>query len=393
MKKTIHTLCLLLGVTLPTVAQTHDIDSVLQCIEKNNLQLQAARQEKKALTLESNSENNLDDPSVSYSYLYNSKNSQVQQSELTVVQPFDFPTTYIARKKTYRLQNESYQQQYEVLRRETLLQARLLCIDLIALNQQNELLTTLTMHTDSLVKLYEKRVSLGDATILELSRIKMERMSLLTEQADNDAAHRTALQNLLAMNGNKPLAFESTVYPNLQELPSFEVLCDELLPINREILQSQAEKKVADKQLSVHRMGWLPKLEVGYRRNTSPGEEFNGFIVGGSLPIFSNKNKVKAARARELSAELKEKETILQIEASLQSRYNEALQLRKAMNGYDLKLIEETYTLLEKALLNGELSLPEYYIEANTVIQQKKSYIELENRYQRIIAEIYADKY
>lgn len=392
MKKTIHTLGLLVGLSLSVSAQDNAIDHVLQSIEENNIQLKAAREEKKALTLETCSENNLEDPSVAYSYLYNSENSGVQQSELTVVQSVDFPTTYAARKKSNRLQAENFQQQYEILRRETLLQARLLCIDLIALNQQNEVLKTLTTHADSLVELYEKRVSLGEANILELNRIKMERMALLTAQADNDASHRSALQNLLAMNGNKPITFEATRYPNLQELPPYETLRSELLPINREVLQSQAEKKVASKQLSVHRMGWLPKLEIGYRRNTSPGEEFNGFIVGGSLPIFSNKNKVKAARARELSAELKEQEIALQIEASLQSRYNEAQQLRKAMEGYDLKLIEETYTLLGKALLNGELSLPEYYIETNAVVQQKKSYIELENRYQRLIAEIYADK-
>ena len=180
MKKTIHTLGLLVGLSLSVSAQDNAIDHVLQSIEENNIQLKAAREEKKALTLETCSENNLEDPSVAYSYLYNSENSGVQQSELTVVQSVDFPTTYAARKKSNRLQAENFQQQYEILRRETLLQARLLCIDLIALNQQNEVLKTLTTHADSLVELYEKRVCLGEANILELNRIKMERMALLT---------------------------------------------------------------------------------------------------------------------------------------------------------------------------------------------------------------------
>ena len=34
----------------------------------------------------------------------------------------------------------------------------------------------------------------------------MERMNVQTEVAQNSAAHRTALQSLLAMNGNMPLS-------------------------------------------------------------------------------------------------------------------------------------------------------------------------------------------
>ena len=43
----------------------------------------------------------------------------------------------------------------------------------------------------------------------------MERMNVQTEAAQNAAAHRTALQQLLAMNGNQPLEFDETSYPDV----------------------------------------------------------------------------------------------------------------------------------------------------------------------------------
>ena len=43
------------------------------------------------------------------------------------------------------------------------------------------------------ISLYEKRLTTGDANILEVNKIKMERMNVQTEVAQNSAAHRTAL--------------------------------------------------------------------------------------------------------------------------------------------------------------------------------------------------------
>lgn len=374
-------------------AQVKDpIFHVLEQIEQNNLQLKAARETMKAEVLETKAENNLSNPEVNYAHLFSSQRSGQQQSELTVVQGFDFPTAYSARSKAGALEADARQRSYMVQRREVLLQAKLLCLDLIGLNREANLLTLLQAHADSLAQLCETRLESGDATALEVNRAKLGLMALHTELADNVSAHRTALQSLLAMNAN--LSIEGMVedtYPDLPALPDYATLCDEVLPKNHEVQQAEAESKASRKRVSVSRQAGLPKLQVGYRRNTAPAEEFNGFIIGGSIPLFENRNKVKAASARALSAELQKESVTLSAEALLQARYNEAQSLKQAMAAYDLDLMRQSFSLLGQALDGGQLTWHEYFVELEALIRQGQSYLKLENRYQKLLAELFAD--
>ena len=114
-------------------------------------------------------------------------------------------------------------------------------------------------------------------------------------------------------------------------------------------------------------------------------------MVGGSIPLFANKGRVKAARARALSAELSKEDAVMSVEALLQARYHEVQRLKEAMSAYDLPLMQQSYALLSKALLNGELSWHEFFVEMEALVRRGQSYLQLENRYQKVLAEMYAD--
>lgn len=384
----------LLLLATSAMAQTADpISPVLEQVEQNNRRLQAAREQMKAEVLEAKAGNNLENPEVEYAHLFNSDRSSQQESELVVVQSFDFPTAYAARSKAARLQGDAAQCAYDVERRNILLEAKQLCLDLIGLNREANLLHLLQTHADSLTKVCEERLQAGDATALEVNRAKLDLMALRTELADNAAAHRAALQQLLAMNANVYIDhMVADAYPAVSALPDYETLCDDLLPLNRELQQADAASRVAQKEVSVNRQGWLPHLQVGYRRNTAPSEQFNGFVVGGSIPLFANKGKVKAARARALSAELLREDVAMNVEASLQALYNEARQVEEAMRTYDLPLMQHSFNLLGKALHGGELSWHQYFVELEALVRQGQSYLRLENRYHKVLARIYADR-
>ena len=191
------------GVGIYMEAQTADpITPILGQIEQNNRRLQASRELLKAEVLEAKAENNLSNPEVNYAHLFNSERSSQQQSELTVVQGFDFPTSYVARNQMGHLKAEASECAYMAERRDILLEAKLLCLELIGLNKEAHLLRLLQQHADSLAHLCENRLEAGDATSLEVNRAKLDLMTIRTELADNASAHRAALQKLLAMNGN-----------------------------------------------------------------------------------------------------------------------------------------------------------------------------------------------
>lgn len=372
--------------------QSQTIEEILQQIEQNNKELQAQAQATQAAKLEVQTRNNLEDPTVEYSPFYTRGITGMSSSELVVTQGFDFPTLYGARRQSGKWQQETLERQYLAARREILLTAKNLCLDLILLNREEKLLEERTRNADELLALFEKRLEEGDTGILEVNKIKMERMGIQAEVAQNNAAHRTALQQLLAMNGNMPLTFSADTYPQIPAPDDYNALYDEVMSTDAGLLAADANAQAAEQELKVNRQSWLPKIEVGYRRNTSLDEKSNGFLIGGSLPIFSNRKKGKIARAEALTARLQLDNARLQAESSVQSRFNEMRQLREAMEAYDTELMNKTLQLLSEAVKAGQISVIEFYTEADNIYGKLQEYMEVENRYQKLMAEIYKNR-
>ncbi len=368
------------------------IDEVLRNIERNNKELQASAKDAEAARMEVQTQNNLEDPSVEYSPFYTKGISGMSSSELVVSQSFDFPTLYAARHSSGKLQKEVVDRQYQVERRELLLSAKNLCLDLIMLNKQQAMLSLRKKNADDLLTLFDERLKQGDAGVLDINKIKMELMNVQTEVAQNNAAHRTALQKLLAMNGNLPIEFSTSEYPQAKVPAGYDELYDEVVATDATLQMADASARAAEKNVSVQRQNWLPKLEVGYRRNTSIDEKSNGFLIGGSLPLFSNRKKNKIARAQAVSARLRLDDVRLQTEADVQSRYNELRQLDEAMRAYDVTLMTNTLSLLKEAVTEGQISVIDYYTEADNVYNKLMAYYEVENRYQKLLAEIYKNR-
>ena len=372
--------------------QAQTIDHVLQSIEQNNKELQSAMQLTKAQKMENRTANNLPDPTVSYSSFYKNGAGPGHGTEFVASQGFDFPTQYITRKNQADLANESLSKEQLAIRRDILLKAKTLCLDLILLNQEKALMDIRKQNADELEALYNQRLEAGDANILEVNKIKMERMNVQTEVAQNHASHRNALQSLLAMNGNMPLEFAESNYPEVKEILDFNTLCDEVIASDLDLQALSFATKAAEKQVSVNKQDWLPKLEAGFRRNTDTEMSMNGFVVGGSIPLFSNRKKVQIAKAQALSAQLMQEDAKVQVENNLMSLFNEMQQLKEAMNAYDVPLLYKSLDLLKQALQEGQISLIEYFVEAETVYKNLQARMQLENQYQKVMASIYKNE-
>ena len=389
-KQIILAVAAVLGLSTPLHAQ--QIETVLQQIEQNNKALQAQQQLTKAAQLEVRSQNNLSDPRVSYSPFFGKGIDGVASSEMGVSMELDFPTLYATRHQAGNLQHTYLDYQQQSVRRGILLQAKLLCLDLIRLNQENELLMARSKNAQTLLDLFEKRLEEGDASALDVNKIKMERMNVQTEVARNNAAHRTALQQLLAMNANMPLEFAAVDYPQVQPVRDYNQLYDEVRSSDADLQAAMTAVRAAEKNVSLNKQQWIPKFEVGYRRNTSVNETFNGFQIGGSIPLFSNRKKVKIAKAQAIGSQLTLDNARLQLEATVQSQFNEIQQLREALDAYDVALMHETLDMLNEAVTSGHLSVIAYYVEADNVYKNLAAYMEVENQYQKVMAEVYKNR-
>ena len=126
---------------------------------------------------------------------------------------------------------------------------------------------------------------------------------------------------------------------------------------------------------------------------SSGGERFNGFIVGVSIPLFSNRNKVKQAKAEHYAANQRLSGTMKTQTAALHQLWTKAGELKKSVDEYAVVLKQQnSIALLNKAIQAGQLSMVEYFVNVTTFYQSMQNYLQLQNDYQKTLAEMYRFK-
>ena len=393
MKQIITIGAALLLLTAGSAQAQNSIEQVLRNIETNNKELQANKQLIQSQKLEARTDNNLPDPTLSYAHLWGSKDKSETIGELVVSQSFDFPSLYATRYKLNRLKIGAYDSQADVFRQVKFLQAMELCLDIILLCQQKQILVERLRNAEELAKMYAKRLQTGDANALETNKINLELLNVKTEVSLNETALRNKLQELSTLNGNLPVVFEESQYPAVPFPTDYQILKSEVLSADRTLMALGNESLVARKQIAVNKSQWLPKLELGYRRNTESGTPFNGLVVGFSFPLFENRNKVKIAKAQALHIDLQRDNAALQVESELAQLYREAKTLHASMEEYTRTFrSQQDLALLKQALTGGQISMIEYFVEVSVLYQSHQNYLQLENQYQKAMARIYKSK-
>lgn len=372
----------------------NSIDEVLRSIEANNKELQANGQLTVSKKLEAKLDNNLPDPSVSYVHQYGNREGMGIQGELVASQSFDFPSVYVQKNKLAKSKAVSYDRQGAEFRQQILLQAKELCLDLVLLNQQKALLDQRRQNAEQLSELYATRLQSGDANILETNKINLELLNAKTEARMNEATRIAKLQELATLNGGIAIEFTDTAYTPVKELLSFEELRSEAVTSNPQLLTLKSEQIAAQRQLSVNKSKGLPGFELGYRLNTATGgERFNGFLVGVTIPLFSNRNNVRQAKVQSLYTDLQLESTTSTVESELRQLYNQSLALRTSMDEYNTVLkSQNNLALLNKAIQTGQISMIEYFVDVTTLYQSMQNYMQLQNEYQKVMAQLYKYK-
>lgn len=372
-------------------AKAQDINSVLKSIEQNNMELKALLKGNEAADIENKSQNTLEDLSIEYSPFFQSETSGIASSELVITQGFDFPTLYGARKKAGQLQRNVLDMQYQTARRDILVNAKKLCLDIINYNKQKQLLQERRKNADELLAMFELKFKNGDATSLELNKIKLDRMNLETELVQADTKHANAMQQLQALNGGLPIEVNMTEYP--QAPADDEVtMYEKAVATDWTVRTAQASVLAAEQDVKVNKQSWIPKFEIGYRRNTEGDNASNGFLIGGSIPLFSSKNKVKIAKARQTEAIMQHANARINAENSARTMINQMKQLKASADAYDVPLMRQTLKLLRTAVENGEISVTEYYVEADNIYKNMITYMDIERQYQDALTEIYKNE-
>ena len=372
-----------------SIAFADNIGDVLKQVAVNNLTLQALAHDNQADVLDIKASNSIGGPSVEYSPFFTKGYSGVAESELVVSQEIDFPTKYAARNKQAKMQHTVGEQLLAKQRRDILLQAQLLCIDLIRLNQTLSMLHERLANSETLLQMYQKRMDAGDANALELNKVKLDCMEVRTLVNEAQGERTSLLQQLKQLNGGKPIDVTDTVLPEYPQITNFESYRALAIASDADVAVAQTALRAADMNLKLQKNEWLPNISFGYRRNTEHGEGINGFLVGVSFPLYSNSNNVKAARQRRESAELQVLQAQNEAEASMRTNYEQLQGLQQVIDHSDVKLLQESLDLFAKALQQGEITALVYYVEINSIYEKLQRHIDLHCQSVKLLAELH----
>lgn len=371
------------------VAAQDDINNILRQVEKNNPELKANKEFLRAEIWQTKGTNNLANPNLSYTHTWDSKNGNETEKEIEVSQSFEFPTAYISRRNANKKTINALEYNYQEQRQNILLQAKEICLDIIMLNQQSSLLKERMKYANELSAAYDKMLNAGDASSLEVNKIKLELLNLQTELTINNSALKTKLAELTLLNGSHPVSLANKDYPT-EELPTYDLLREEVVGSNNQLKSSQNEYEAAVKQIAVNRAGWMPNLELGYKHNTGVGLRSNGLMVGISIPIFNNRGKVSSAKANALGKSYAYDMVKLSVESQIYQAYQEASIMKGQIDAYSNTLdVDNMLALLQKALEGGELSVTAYFIEVATAYQSLENYTTIQNIYHKQLAKMY----
>ena len=107
-------------------------------------------------------------------------------------------------------------------------------------------------------------------------------------------------------------------------------------------------------------------------------------------PLIVAGNGIHCAKAQLAGAEYLEQQAFIDASSRLWQLYEEAARLHASIEEYQETFARQRdLTLLRKALDGGEISLIEYFVEVSVVYQSQQNLLQLENQYQKTMAQIF----
>lgn len=382
------------GCFLPAAAQSSfPFEAILQEVEEHSPRIAALKAQLDASLSEIRQANVLEDPEVEFAYFFGDPSSVGNRWDLGVSQSFDFPTTYLHRRRASRQAGVNVRWQYRAERQDILLQAHQLCIEWVYYNGTIALSGRQLGMAGRLEKAAATRLEAGDITILDYNKARME---LQTRRNDHERLlmeREAVVQELCALNGDLPLSLNDTAYAFLsQPLPAdFESWWEEVAARSPMLRYAEGEAERARQEVRVAKSGWWPKLSVGYASENGEEESLYGVVLGVSLPAWNNRYKVRQARAAETAARQEALDRRLVFMTRLRGLHRKAqTQYRAAKELADLLQSQDTGRLLAKAYEEGALTEQEYLAEWMEYMDLQRQLLSDERDYQLSLSELSA---
>ena len=382
-------IALALATAAFNISAQNTLDSLLLAVEQNNTRLSAFRQQAEAEKIGNKTGLNPENPEIEYSYLWGNNEVGGNQTEFSVTQSFDFPTAYYHKRKVAGAKDQQIDLQYQIERKDILLETKLLYIDLV---YQQALLAELNIrqqHVQQIMQSIQGLFDKGEASILDLNKVKLNILNINKTINTAQIEQELMLSELTRFNGNQPVRISMATYPASLLATDFETWYAGIRDNNLLLQYWANEVAVSKANERLQRSLNLPKISAGYMNESILGEKLQGVIFGVTIPLWENKNTVRHIKAQTIAAQATEMDVALRYYNEAKARHNKASQLQAICTEFKTTLSKVSNSdLLKKALDLGEISLINYFLELSIYYDAVDAILETERDYHRTVAEL-----
>jgi outer membrane protein, heavy metal efflux system len=353
---------LFLVLSQPADAQV-SLQTVLNNIAANNLQIKASSENRDAEKAFARTGLNPADPQVEYGYFPGSNAEIGTKSTLSVSQSFYFPSVYTRKRAGAKLSGEKSDELHRFNKRYILVEAASLYMELVYLDKYLVELGKRAADAENVNIMVEKRLQKGDANQLEFDKARMEDLRWTNELHINTARKAEKEQLLSAMNGGKSFVFENPEYP-LWQLTPVDSISSKAVKSDPALKAMGYDRQIAANNVKLQQSLWLPQFNAGYGQETILDGSYRGVQAGISIPLWQNKNTVNYARLQQQSTESRAYAYRQQLETAISAKYQVVASLKNNFNDYQKTVGSiQSQELLQKSLHSGNISVLEYYRE------------------------------
>lgn len=387
---------ILIGLSaITSAAQEDSFDRLVEKIVATNPELAKLKASNAVESEAIKSENNLSDPEIEFTHQWGQHGIGTKWG-IDLQQSFDWPGVYSARRRAGDAARRAKEIEYAVKRNDVAYEARCGITEAFYARKLMQLQQHQLDIIDSLQKVYSRGAERGEVSLLDVNKLKIERIRVGSRLTDAVAAYNDALGKLsqlscaAAIDGIEDIA----EYPSKKLLPA-SVYIKRAIDNSPVLALTRAQEKVEAENLSVINKSTVPGFSVGYMHEYELGEHFNGLKIGMTIPFFSNRHKKSEIAARKELIRLERTTNELKIESDISFDCKSVMRLDSDIAAYTEALTaNDNPRLLGIALNARHITLVDYLTEMSYFLEAAEALIDLQLKRQLIMnrLERYCDR-
>ena len=387
MKKIVISIVAILAMS--SLFAQNNINEVLSTIEQNNTTLKALREAADAQKIENRTGIYLADPEIGFNYLWGNPSSIGNRKDINIKQNFDIPTISGLKSRVANQQNTLVEWQYKSDRINILLEAKLYYLDLIYYNSLLKELAIRREHAEKIAVSQKERLESGEGNVMEYNNVQLNLSTVRGEVSRIETERNAAIAQIVRLNGGQPLTLSGSGFTSIEMPLNFNDWYATAEGKNPLLSYVRQEIELSKQQISLSKSMGLPTFSAGYMSENVVGQRFQGVSVGISVPLWSNKNRVKQAKSALRAAESKQTDTKQQFYSQLEILYSRTQGLKATAETYRASLENANNSvLLKKALDAGQISMLDYIVEIGLYYNTVNQALQAELDYQKAFAEL-----